>query len=214
MTLPEFDPWLAALALLGTIITFVLAERLHAFWPVPWTNPVGLTVAAWVAGVAVTGLTLSDYQAGTQPLVWILRPAVVALGWVMYRQRRALGRWAVPLLGGVVLGTAVSLVVTPLLARWLGAGPELQAALALKSVTSAVGVDLAGRVGADAALTVPLIIVTGILGAAFGPLLLRRGLGSGTEAVGIAVGTASHGIGTAAVAAEGRALPTALAGLA
>ena len=206
---------LAAVAAgLGTILVFVLAERIHARWTVPWTNPVGLTVATWVALVAAAGLPLSAYETGTDPLVWALRPAVVALGWVMCRQRRALGRWAAPLLGGVTIGTAFSLVTTPLVARWAGAGPELQAALALKSVSSAVGVDLAGRVGADAALTVPLIIAAGIVGAAFGPAVLRRTLRSSDEAVGIAVGTASHGIGTAAVASKRRELPTALAGLA
>jgi putative effector of murein hydrolase len=168
-----------------------------------------------VALVALGALPLDAYRRGAAPLVWALRPAVVALGWLLYRQRAELRRWALPLAGGVVAGSAVSLVVTPLLARWLDAPPLLQTALALKSVTSAVAVDLAARVGADAALTVPFVIVTGILGAAFGPPLLRRVLPGSPPARGLAVGTNSHGIGTAAVAErEEGELPAALAGLA
>lgn len=201
-------------ALLGTIVVYFAAERLDVRVRRPWTNPVGLTVLAWVMVVGLTALPLRSYELGTRPLTWALRPAVVALGWLMYRQREALWRLARPLLAGVLSGTVVSLLLTPVLARALGADVVLQRALALKSVTSAVGVDLAGRVGADAALAVPFIIVTGILGAALGPWLLRRVGVRRPETIGVAVGTNSHGIGTAAVAATGHELAVALSGLA
>lgn len=201
--------------LLGlTLATFVLAEAVDRRLRSPWTNPVGLTVLALVAIVGAGPVGLEDYERGTRPLRWALRPAVVALGWLMYRQRHALRRWSGPLLAGSLAGASVSLVATPLLARSLGAEPVLARALALKSVTSAVGVDLAGRLGADASLAVPLIIATGIVGAAFGPFLLRRLGVRRAETVGIALGTNSHGIGTAAVASREGAAATALSGLA
>lgn len=205
--------WSALAALIATVASYVVAERLDRGFRSPWTNPVGLTVAAMIVCVGSGLVPLPAYDRGTSPLVWALRPAVVALGWLAYRQRATLRRWAGPLLLGSSVGSLVSLVVTPLLARAGGAGSELQTALALKSVTSAVGVDLAGRVGADAALTVPFVILTGIVGAAVGPPLLRR-LGLGEEAEGIAVGSNSHGIGTAAEAAQGKEAGAALSGLA
>jgi putative effector of murein hydrolase len=201
------------LSLAFTLAVYVAAERLARRVRSPWTNPVGLTVVAGIALVALGPASLPAYERGTARLVWALRPAVVALGWLAYLQRDVLRRWAGPLLVGSTVGSTVSLLATPLLARWAGADPVLQTALALKSVTSAVGVDLAGRVGADAALTVPLVIVTGVLGAAFGPPLLRA-LGVEETAAGIALGTNSHGIGTAALAGEGRAAGAALSGLA
>lgn len=201
------------LALCVTVAAFVLAERIDRRVRSPWTNPVGITVLALVGCVAAGLIPLPEYERGTAPLVAALRPAVVALGWLAYRQRDTLRRWAAPVLIGSLVGSAVSLLATPLLARWAGAGSELQTALALKSVTSAVAVDLAGRVGADASLSVPFIILTGIFGAAFGPPLLRR-LGLSEEAEGIAVGVNSHGIGTAAEAADGREAGAALSGLA
>lgn len=202
------------LLLLLTLAAYSLSERIDRRWRRPWTNPVGLTVATLIVVVAVGPVSLEAYERGTLPLRWALRPAVVALGWLMYTQRAALRRWALPLTAGSVAGATVSLLITPLLARALGAAPELQRALALKSVTSAVGVDLAGRLGADAALTVPLIIATGIWGAAVGPWLLRRMGMRRAETVGVALGTNSHGIGTAAVAAQEGATATALSGLA
>lgn len=203
----------AVLALAFTLAVYVAAERLDRRVRSPWTNPVGVTVGAGILLVALAPLSLPAYARGTAPLVWALRPAVVALGWLAYRQRAVLRRWAGPLLVGSFVGSLVSLTLTPLLARWAGADPLLQTALALKSVTSAVGVDLAGRVGAEVALTVPLVIVTGVVGAAFGPPLLRA-LGVEETAEGIALGTNSHGIGTAALAAEEREAGAALSGLA
>lgn len=208
-------PYLApALALLLTAAIYLLAERLDARARIPWTNPVGISVILLVIVVAASPLRLEAYERGTTVLVWLLRPAVVALGWLMYRQREDLRRWAVPLSIGTVVGSFVSLITTPLAARALGADETLQRALALKSVTSAVGVDLAGRLGADAALTVPLIIATGIFGAAFGPWWLRLLRFRRSETIGVAVGTNSHGIGTAAVAAHEGPSATALSGLA
>lgn len=209
----QAEGWMALAALTATVATYLLAQRLDARVRRPWTNPVGLTVAAMILMVGVGGLPLDAYQRGTSPLVWALRPAVVALGWLIYRQRAVLRNWLAPLLAGSLVGSAVSLLVTPWLARMAGAEPLLQTALALKSVTSAVGVDLAARVGADAALTVPLVILTGIAGAIVGPPLARL-VGFGEEALGVAVGTNSHGIGTAALAAREMEAGTALSGLA
>jgi len=203
----------AVLALVVTLAVYALADRLDARVRRPWTNPVALTVAALIVVVGSGVIPLPAYREGTEPLVWALRPAVVALGWLMHRQRATLRRYAWPLLGGATFGGAVSLIVTPAIARALGADPTLQAALALKSVTSAVGVDLAQRVGADAALTVPLVILTGIVGAVIGPPLLRA-LRFREGPLGVAVGTNSHGIGTAALAGRESDAATALSGLA
>jgi len=145
----------AVLALAVTLAVYALADRLDARVRRPWTNPVALTVAAMIVVVGSGTIPLPAYREGTEPLVWALRPAVVALGWLMHRQRATLRRYAWPLLGGATLGGAVSLIVTPAIARALGADPTLQAALALKSVTSAVGVDLAQRVGPPSAWTWP-----------------------------------------------------------
>ena len=203
----------AVAALAATLAVYGAADALDRRVRKPWTNPVGITVAVLIVVVATGLVPLPDYRRGTTPLVWALRPAVVALGWLAYRQRAVLRRWAGPLLAGSLVGSLVSLASAPLLARAAGAAPELQTALALKSVTSAVGVDLAGRLGASAELTVPFVILTGIVGAIVGPPLLRR-LGMGEQAEGIALGVNSHGIGTAAEAADGREAGAALSGLA
>ncbi len=188
--------------LLLTLAVYLAALAVYRRWPRPWTNPVALAVTVLLLAVG-SSRALGDYQAGTRALVWLLKPAVVALGYAMHREWQAIRRHALRFLLGVAAGAATSLLATPLLARALGAPETLQRALAFKSVTSGIAVDLAPLYGADPALTVPLVILTGILGAAFGVPVLRT-LGVRCPfLLGTALGTASHGIGTARAAEEG-----------
>jgi putative effector of murein hydrolase len=79
----------------------------------------------------------------------------------------------------------------------LGAFRETLISLAPKSVTAPVAMGITERLGGLPSLTAVLVIVTGILGAMLGlPLLNLLGITS-LAARGLAIGTASHGIGTA-----------------
>jgi len=188
--------------LLLTLAAYLAASAVYRRWPRPWTNPVALAVVVLLLAVGGSQ-ALGDYQAGTRVLVWLLKPAVVALGYAMHREWHAIRRYALRFLLGVAMGAATSLLATPLLARVLGAPETLQRALAFKSVTSGIAVDLAPLYGADPALTVPLVILTGILGAALGVPVLRAIGVRCPFFLGTALGTASHGIGTARAAEEG-----------
>lgn len=209
----------AALAcFLVTVATYLAAERADRRWRAPWTTPVGLAVVALVvwlaAGTSVHGVDLDDYREGTRPLTAALGPGVVALGWLAYRNRGPLVRYAWPLVAGVVAGTVTSLFTTTALAVWMGADPVLAAALGLKAVTSPVAFEVARGVGVDPSLTVPFVIATGIVGAVVGPALVLALPRRYRASIGIAVGTASHGIGTAGLAGRGFGLEAALAALA
>jgi putative effector of murein hydrolase len=71
-------------------------------------------------------------------------------------------------------------------------------------VTTPIAMKLSEEIGGEEDLTAGIVIVTGILGAMFGPEFLRRLRVKSRLAVGLAVGTASHGIGTARMEEEDR----------
>lgn len=79
----------------------------------------------------------------------------------------------------------------------LGASRETLISLAPKSVTAPVAMGITERLGGLPSLTAVLVIVTGILGAMLGPPLLNLLGITSWAARGLAIGTASHGIGTA-----------------
>jgi putative effector of murein hydrolase len=61
----------------------------------------------------------------------------------------------------------------------------------------------ANRLGADSGITVASVLISGILGAGLGPMVLSLGPEKLAVARGVALGSVSHGLGTAALAASG-----------
>jgi putative effector of murein hydrolase len=79
----------------------------------------------------------------------------------------------------------------------LGGARDSIVSIAPKSVTAPVAMGIAEQLGGLPSLTAVLVILTGILGAMLGPPLLNRLGIKDWAARGLAMGVASHGIGTA-----------------
>jgi putative effector of murein hydrolase len=69
--------------------------------------------------------------------------------------------------------------------------------LAPKSTTAGIAIGISEKIGGAPSLTAVLVIMTGITGAVIGPIAARQMGVSDPRAVGLAMGIASHGIGTA-----------------
>ena len=160
-------------------------------------NPVLTAILMLVALLTFTGTTYETYFEGAQFVHFLLGPATVALAIPLYRQfdrvRAAAGALAASLLAG-----SLSAIGSALAIGWaLGAGRETLVSLAPKSVTAPVAMAIARQLGGLPSLTAVLVILTGIAGAVIGPLLLDLVRVKDPAARGLALGTASHGIGTA-----------------
>lgn len=84
-----------------------------------------------------------------------------------------------------------------LIARLLGDSDQVLLSLAPKSVTAAVAMGIADKIGGLPSLTAVMVIATGILGAVIGNKLFDLiGIRDDSEK-GIAMGVTSHGIGAA-----------------
>jgi putative effector of murein hydrolase len=83
------------------------------------------------------------------------------------------------------------------IARALGAAPQTVLSMAPKSVTTPIAMGVAEQIGGLPSLTAALVLITGISGAVMGPWILDRLRIRDARARGLAMGTASHGIGTA-----------------
>ena len=217
-----FDPGAAWDGLVGSAV-FAVALTLAAYevarrlWVrsgrLPLLNPVLVSIAVIGTTLWATGVDYETYADGSAVITLLLGPATVALAWPMHRELALVRRTALPVLASVVLATGAA-VVTAYVVTDLAGGPrELALSMTPKTTTTPVALALSAEVGGIPALTAVLAVVTGVLGAALGPLLLDR-LGVRDPRVrGLAVGASSHGIGTAGVMHEGGRV-TAFAGLA
>ncbi|MEC5293217.1 LrgB family protein [Aurantimonas sp. C2-6-R+9] len=160
-------------------------------------NPVLVTVILVVAVLTLTGTSYQTYFEGAQFIHFLLGPATVALAIPLYRQFDKVRQSAAAIAASLLTGSLTAIMSAVGLGLLLRADPVSLIALAPKSATAPVAMGIAEKLGGLPSLTAVLVIATGILGAALGPVLLDR-LGIRDPAArGFALGTASHGIGTA-----------------
>jgi putative effector of murein hydrolase len=68
-----------------------------------------------------------------------------------------------------------------------------------KSVTTPIAIEISRELHGIPQITIAMVILAGVLGASFGRPLLRLCGVRNSQAIGAAMGTASHGIGTASL---------------
>lgn len=163
----------------------------------PFLNPVMTAVILLVAILTLTGTPYPTYFEGAQFVHFLLGPATVALAIPLYRQFDRVRRSALALVVSLISGSLTAIGTAVGLGWLLGASRETLLSLAPKSVTAPVAMGITEQLGGLPSLTAVLVILTGILGAVIGPMVLNLLRIRDWRARGLALGTASHGIGTA-----------------
>ena len=163
----------------------------------PFLNPVLTAVIVVVGLLTLSGTNYETYFEGAQFVHFLLGPATVALAVPLYRQFDRVRRSALALVTSLTCGSLTAIGTAVGLGWLLGASRETLMSLAPKSVTAPVAMGITEQLGGLPSLTAVLVILTGILGAVLGPPLLNLIGVRDWRARGLAMGTASHGIGTA-----------------
>ena len=180
-----------------TVCFFVLARWLyrrtgkHALM-----NPVLLSVLGLVFVLVVTDTPYNIYFEGAQFVHFMLGPATVALAVPLYRQLSSLKRHPIALAVSLLTGSLTAVLSAIFIAKLGGVGAQALISIAPKSVTTPVAMGISEQLGGLPSLTAVVVILTGILGASLGPWLLDILRITNPMAKGLAMGTASHGIGT------------------
>lgn len=163
----------------------------------PLCNPVLIAVIVLVIALWATGTSYERYFEGAQFVHFLLGPATVALALPLYRQIERVRRSALALTVSILAGSLTAMVTAVGMAWALGATRDTIVSLAPKSVTAPVAMAITEQLGGLPSLTAVFVILTGILGAMLGPIVLNAFGVKDWAARGLALGTASHGIGTA-----------------
>ena len=191
--------FLASIPLFPVVLTigaFLLGLWLQKITRSPLCNPVIIAVALVIGVLLLTGFPVPTYQAGAKPITWLLTPATVCLALPLYEQLKVLKKNLPAIFAGIAAGTVTSLAVVGLMCWLFSLNRELTVSLLPKSITTAMGMVLSGQNGGIEALTTVVIIVTGILGSLMGPGLCKLLKLNDPISQGVALGTASHVIGT------------------
>lgn len=135
-------------------------------------------------------------------MTFLLGPATVALALPLYKNRRTFFANLVPAGCGLLAGSLGTMIAGGVAARICGFTPLLVSSIAIKSATVPIAVEIARIVHGAPALTAIFVVLTGVIGASFGPSLMNRFRISHPVSRGLALGTISHGQGTAEAVTE------------
>ncbi|CAN7304842.1 LrgB family protein [Aquipseudomonas alcaligenes] len=183
-------------------------------------QPVLVGTLLVVAALLACGIDYATYRSASSMLWLLLGPATVALAVPLYLNLPRIRQLFWPVLIALAVGGTVTLALTLLLAHLLGAGHAMLMTLAPKSVTSPIAILVAEQLGGSASLAAVFVMITGVLGAALGPALLRLARVTHPAARGLALGLTAHAVGTAQALQENSetgafaALAMSLAGVA
>jgi len=111
----------------------------------------------------------------------------------------ALRRSLVKLAGIVLAGSVVGMATAGLTAWLLGAPLPVVMSAVPKSVTTPIAIEVCRELKGIPQITIAMVILAGVLGASFGVPLLRLAGVRDDRAIGAAIGTGSHGVGTASL---------------
>lgn len=162
----------------------------------PLANPLVIAVVLCIAALQIFRIPLENFQSGSGFIAMFLPPATAALALSIYRQYPVLKANLWPVLIGSAVGSAVSMGSVVLLCRLFRLEEQMTASLLAKSVTTAIAIEVTRQQGGIVPITVAAVVFTGILGTVFSPLLIKLFRVKDPVAAGLAIGTASHALGT------------------
>lgn len=162
----------------------------------PLLNPLLVSAALIIALLVGAHIDYEVYNTGAKYLSYLLTPATVCLAVPLYEKLSLLRREGAAVLTGVLAGVLTTLVSVLLLSAVFGLSHAEYVTLLPKSITTAIGMGVSEELGGHVTVTVAAIIATGMTGSTIAPGLCRLLKIHDPVAKGVAIGTASHAMGT------------------
>ena len=160
-------------------------------------NPLLVSIVLVILFLSIFHVDYDSYNSSAQYLAYLLTPATVSLAVPLYQQRELLKKHLMAILGGIVAGVLASLVTVWGMSVLFGLSHEAYVPLLPKSITTAIGMGVSEELGGYVTISVAIIIITGVLGNMSAEFVCRIFRIRSSISRGLAIGTASHAIGTA-----------------
>ncbi len=160
-------------------------------------NPLLIAIILVMAFLKLLRIDYDSYYGSAKYLSYLLTPATVSLAIPLYMQIDKLRKHYKAILVSILAGTLMSLLSILLMSVLFRLSHQDYVTLLPKSITTAIGMSVSEELGGYASITAAVIILTGILGNSIAEPLCRALRITDPVAKGLAIGTASHAIGTA-----------------
>lgn len=180
-----------------TLAAFALGSWINKKTGQAIFNPLLLGSIFVILFLSLVQIPVSEYKKSVQIISYLLLPATVSLAVPLYEQWQIMRKNALAVLCGIAAGSVTSMLSVLAIGAVLKLDPALTVSMMTKSVTTAIGVEVAAELGGIASLAGAMIVLTGILGNLSASALCRIAGLHDSVARGVAIGTGSHAVGTA-----------------
>lgn len=179
-----------------SLVAYKIGFEIQKKWKKVYLNPLLIAIVIVIAFLLITGTSYETYQYGAKYLSYFLTPVTVCLAVPLYKQLEILKNNLAAILISILIGClahAGILIAVIILCKM---DQQLLLSVMSKSVTTAIALGVTGEIGGIQGITVIGVMIAGISGAVVGPSILKLFHITEPIAQGLALGSASHAVGT------------------
>ena len=194
------DKLILSSATVGIVISLLAYEiglAAQRKWKLAVLNPLLISIILVIVFLVVFHVDYDSYNSSAQYLSYLLTPATVCLAIPLYLQLDLLKKNIGAILIGVLSGVLASLGSVLAMAVLFGLDHKQYVTMLPKSITTAIGMGVSEELGGYVTITVAVIIITGVLGNMTAEFICKMFRIKSPISRGLAIGTASHAVGTA-----------------
>ncbi len=183
-------------AVLITILGYFLGDIIRKKTKLNVFNPILIAIIFVSIVISVLKIDYKVYYDGAKYISYFLTPATICLAIPLYEEFETLRHNFKAIIIGITAGVISSLGSVLLFSYLFVLTHQQYVTLLPKSITTAIGMSVSEQFGGITSISVAVIIINGILGNLIGEYVLKIFRVKHPISKGLALGTASHAIGT------------------
>ena len=187
----------ATVGIVISLLTYEIGLAAQRKWKLAVLNPLLISIVLVIAFLLVFHVDYESYNLSAKYLSYLLTPATVCLAIPLYLQLDLLKKNILAILGGVFSGVLASLGSVLAMSVLFGLDHAEYVTMLPKSITTAIGLGISEELGGYVTISVAVIIITGVLGNMSAEYICKLVRIKSPISRGLAIGTASHAVGTA-----------------
>lgn len=180
-----------------SILGYAIGEILKKKYKFAIFNPLLIGILVVIGILLTFRIDYQVYKESAKYLTYLLTPATVCLAIPLYQQLDILKKNLKAVLIGIISGVLSSLTSILAFAFLFSLTHEQYVTLLPKSITTAIAIGITEELGGITTVTIAVIVVTGLLGNLLAESICKLARIQEPIAVGLAIGTSAHAVGTA-----------------
>lgn len=179
-----------------TVFLFKMSQKLTKYPFIGWMSPILTAGVVIILLLKMFHVDYYTYKKSASFLTFLLAPATIALGYPLYKNLNMLVRNKRVVYTAFIFAVILAILSTNFIGNIAHAEHVLVVSMLPKSVTAPIAIEVSKNLHGVPELTACTVVLTGVFGAIFGHKILKLIGVKNDIAIGLAIGAASHVLGT------------------